>query len=814
MYADLNRVSQNSGDITHISPIVADSTGTTQDSAIQPGSTTNFVSDDANVSVGLIQAPYDISTMFSANTRSYQQQDICEFLRKPISIATGEFTTTDTGILTNLNPWTNLFSQAIWSRKIEGHLAIRADLHVKLVLNATRFQQGRYCLAWFPTVGASATTNQTTAWYNLHVANLTSRIQLPHVEIDLNRDTECSMIVPFISAYPYRYLRNVTFTDPGQLLIFPYSPLSAPVGSTTASYSVFIHFENVTLEAPTAPQSSTRFVKSNNMDVQSGEQKVGNIGPISSTLSKVSKAAGVLTQIPLLSSVAAPVSWFTDILANAANVFGWSSPLDLSEVTRAVQTIVPFSNNADMPDGSMPLSLFARNKIETLPGLGGTDIDEMSIDHIKTIPSFFSSFSITTTDLVGDNKFGTDCGYTLYNTNFVNNARTHYVHTPLSYCSLFFNMARGGLVFRFKVVSTEFHSGRYAVCFFPQDYLSSGAAASYASSNYVHREIIDLRMGCEFTFHVPYTSVIPYRNLSDSTGYSNLEAFGQLVVYCINPLKAPATVAQTVQILVEVAGAPDVEFAALRNNGYSIASPSAPQSSIKFVPSVNEITSGDIGNAQLADDKMMSARHCVGERVLSFNSLLKHSDTLVQDVQNTTHISAVIDPFCIVTRAFVGAVNSDAPFGSDIYSMIVSMYAMSRGSVRWRIFNVTPTSANSTERNRAAIRYSRANVGVGAITGSNTALTLRKWGLNVFQNQIYRGCVEIQTPPYHSTYARTNVNTLHGSGILLGNNSFASSNQMILEVETSAANGNIYRRQVADDFQCAVFISTPCTTIL
>lgn len=807
-----NRVSKSGGDLTHISPIVADETGETQDSAIQQGSTTNFVSDGPNVSVGTIQAPLDIGSMFSSNPSTYKQQDICEFLRKPVAITNGTFSSTDTGILYTNDPWNTLFSNPIWSRKVEGHLAIRGDLHLKLVVNATRFQQGRYCMAWFPTLGASAPTNQSTAWYNLHVANLTSRTQLPHVEIDLNRDTECSMIIPFISAYSHKFVKVSTFTDPGYVLLFPYAPLVAPVGSTIAHYTLYAHFENVTLEAPTQPQSAVRF--RSKVDVQSGEQKTGGIGPITSTLSKVSKASGILSQIPLLSSVAAPVSWFTDILSNAASVFGWSSPLDLSEVTRAVQTIVPYSNNVDMPDGSMPLSLFARNKIETLPGLGGTDIDEMSIDHIKTIPAYFKQFTLSTSNTATSLIDGFDCGYTNYTTSFVDNGRTHIVHAPISYCAMFFNQARGGLIFRFKVVSTEFHSGRYAFVFTPYDLTSGGRVTNFGGNPYTHREIIDLRMGNEFTFHVPYTSILPYRTLGSSSGANTNEYFGSVAVYCINPLRAPDTVSSTVTVLVEVAGAPDVEFAALRTNGYSLAVPSAPQSSIKFVSNASEITSGDIGNSMLTDDKMMSARHCVGERVLSFNSILKHTDRFIPDVQNTTHLSAVIDPFTIMTRAFVGATNSDAPFASDLYSMIVAMYGLSRGSTRWRIFNNTPTSANSMERNRAFISYDRSNVASGGIAGSVSSLTSRRWVLSVSQNQIYRGCVEVQTPPYHHTFARTNVNNFVGSGILLGNNSFASASGMILNVETSAANGNIYKRQVADDFQCSVFISTPCTTIL
>ena len=228
-----------------------DSTQESQDNVHLPGSTTNFVS-DANVHVGEIQLKHDIGTMFRS-MEIYKQQDICEFLRKPVAVRSGTFTTTDTGIMENFRPYYELLTRAVWANKIAGHLAIRADLHIRLVLNATRFQQGRYCLAWYPSCGAEA-SSQYNAFFNLHCANLTNRTQLPHVEIDLNRDTECSMIIPFTSAYSHKIIKQSMFTDPGSIIIFPYSALQAPTGSTTAFYTLYMHWENVILDTPTQPQ--------------------------------------------------------------------------------------------------------------------------------------------------------------------------------------------------------------------------------------------------------------------------------------------------------------------------------------------------------------------------------------------------------------------------------------------------------------------------------------------------------------------------------------------------------------------------------
>jgi hypothetical protein len=504
----------------------------------------------------------------------------------------------------------------------------------------------------------------------------------------------------------------------------------------------------------------------------------------------------------MLSAIAAPVAWFADIASGVASIFGWSSPLDLSEVTRAVQTIVPYANNCDMPDQSMPLSLFGRNRLEILPGVGGTDIDETSIDFIKTIPAFAKTFNISTSDVAQANVATLDVQYTNYLT-ITDSPRTVFNHVPVSYLAQMFSYARGGLIYRFKFVSTEFHSGRYAIFFTPRELDCGATTVSTAQSYYCHREIVDLRDGCEFTFHVPYTSIANYRRI----GTTN-EPFGVLTVQCINPLIAPASVSSVVNVLVEICGAPDVEFAFPRPNTLSVYSPSAPQSNVSFIQSENEITSGTVGNSRLNDDNCINARHCQGEKVMSLLSMLKHNNQILPITQGTTAASAVISPFAIYTAAKIIATNSDSPYRSDLYSYITSCFAMSRGAVRYRVFNNSPTSTNSQEFTRASIGFKTSGTSAG-IVESITPIANDRWGLLVIQNSVFRGAVEVQTPPYHHTYTRLNVDEFVGSLTLLKDYAAPTANNMVLNVNTATANGNQYYRQVADDFQLSGFVSCP-----
>lgn len=409
---------------------------------------------DHNIAHAAVTQPHDIGSMFNSNMETFNDQNIKEFLKKPVLLASGAFTTTDTGILSSYDPYTRFLTNGMISSKVTGHLAIRGKLIVRIVINANRFQQGRYFLAFFPTGGCTTTSQQFTSWRNMHVASLTNRTQLPKVEFDLNRETEAVFEIPWISNYSHMVVKNSyinSYTSPGQLLLCSYSPLVAPTGSTVATYSVYAHMEDVSLQTPTQPQARANFKgsagrKSTVSDVQSSEQAAAQVGPVSSFLGKVSKAADVVAQIPLLSAIAQPVAWFADIAGSVASIFGWSNPMDLSEVTRAVQTIIPYANNCDMIDSGMPLSLFGRNQIELLSGIGATDVDEATIDHLKTIPAYVATFNISTSDTANTAIYTTAVGWSNWSTTMIDAGVTITNFSPLSYLAQFFSLAREGVV--------------------------------------------------------------------------------------------------------------------------------------------------------------------------------------------------------------------------------------------------------------------------------------------------------------------------------------------------------------------------------
>lgn len=252
---------------------------------------------------------------------------ITDFLSRPFPILNGVFGTADgPSTFANIDIGAALAGNAALTEKVQGKYLAKFDIKLSLVLNAEKFQQGRYILAGVPIGGANV---NVTEFVKMHRHSKVQITQLPHIQMDINNDSYGELVLPWVGpmlGYSTACWNNTNgYGSPWQIFIYPYSPLVTVTGSTTCSYTLFASLINVTLGFPSIPQMGTRRAR----DPIGAEQKALGMGPVGSLLAKVSTATGLLNEIPLLSSISAPVSWVAGILSNAANVFGWSKPTNL-----------------------------------------------------------------------------------------------------------------------------------------------------------------------------------------------------------------------------------------------------------------------------------------------------------------------------------------------------------------------------------------------------------------------------------------------------------------------------------------------------
>jgi len=749
--------------------------------------TTNF-NNDSEVNVAEIKGYKPISTELLSSAKNSKVQDIKDFLAKPYPYLSGNFSNSDTSatfapfIVPNA-----ILSIDLYKQKLKGHLGFRGELVLRLQVNANRFQQGRYILYYLPGV-YSGVYNET---FYAKAGNLTVLTQLPHVEIDLNCDTEAILRVPYSTWVTHFPLNSASDQKPyatGVVGIRPYSALVSSGGSSTAEFTLWTYFENVEFVSPALAVAEMNIERSK--PAVDYERKSAGVSPLSSAAIKVSKTSKVLEKVPVLGHFAGMVGWASDIVANVASIWGYSNPIDLSPVHRMVQTIFPYANNIDAVDSSMPMAYYSRNEVETLPSIGHTGLDETSISYLVGIPSFYKKITITTSDdfntLLWSQALSPDAFYQ----SLTDGSVSYRAYTPLGYLSNFFTYYRGSIGFKLKFVKTEFHSARLVLSFNPSQ--TSNPLWDVTDTPYIFREIIDLRYGNEFTFVIPYTSLKPYRN--------NNDGYGAVKLHVLNELKAPANVSTSIDLLIEPFAASDFEFAMPKSPNFKILATSA-------VSQMNSCTinSTNIGGSYDNEDSLTYSRACIGEKILSLNAMLKHSSFMVGDFTNTTQ--KYIVPDAIFWSKSNGSTVAGPYLSPDLYSFFTSMFAYQRGSLRFRAaYSSTMDSVVLARLYSLVPGVAVPPYGENAAAYSNETTSADP---TVVQNLDFRKGVEVAIPFYNMSYVKpTQFSNALGADVV--QTPVYSLGSKILNITTPTAKTlTSISRQTGDDFQLFTFNGVP-----
>lgn len=649
-------------------------------SEVQQG-ITHAVNDGGVVKSTPLYTPINMELLDAAETGA--SNEIRDFLRRPKLVQSGSLSTTD---ISNVPLWSITLPQGlfgtgdIWTDKIKGNLAFRGELHLTIQINANRFQQGRYMLVFVPTGGGV-----NSDWFvKTHTATLVETTQCPNVQFDVNCDTEAVIVIPHINVQNWSVvgISSSIFGNIGVARLVPYRALLAPSGSTSCGYSIYAHYEKVEFALPIVPQSGTRVrtrVKRRpNVSPVDSEMSSAGIGPFESIALAVGQIGRSASGIPLLSSIAAPVSWASDIAAKAAHAFGWSKPRIQSVGSFVSRQILHKMSNVDSVDMSVKLALTDKNILEDLPGFAGSNIDEMSLNYIASIPAFWNSYEWITSQAPGTAIMGTAVSPRDYLFAGTQAGVTVAHLTPLAFVSRMFAQWRGSIVFKFKIVKTEFHSGRLMVVFSPYD--ANGTppppSATLSNSTYLHRQIIDIRQGNEFSMTIPYQALQQYRPTTGSN-----RSIGNLQLLVLNGLVAPATVSSSVTIIVEVHGGGDFEWA--------VPAPLNGNATAQIVPQMNrgnacDIVDGTIGGA-VDNERDIASRTCIGEKILSIRQLLKRFNPLMKNwgTGTTTAGGMWFNPWMIHINQLnsVPAVKY-SEFSSDLFDEIAPCYALFRGAMR------------------------------------------------------------------------------------------------------------------------------------
>jgi hypothetical protein len=795
--------------------------GEPQNSSMQANSsgtdtkdTTTFVDD------GIIQKRdeshnFSISDMIiKVNDTQLLQQSVIDFLRKPVIVSNGTFSTTDTYSFFNsvLMPSTVLNSTqgTMWYNKLIGYFGIRMDMRFKLVVNGNRFQQGRYILGWTPLNGAISDSGnlRNISTNNLHNATLVQRTTVPHVEIDINTDTACELLVPFSSVdsfYPLNaMIANTNIGTLGYINLYPYSPLVSPAGSVTATYTLYVSFENVSLYGAASAQSGL------------SDRELGNKfnGPISSVADAVSRGFKEFSNIPLLSNYANSISWVSDRIANTAAIFGFSKPSQGDGIIKVELLNNPNHTVVDGDSDCRSLALLSKPGVTRLLGQSGTDYDEMDFSYIASKYAWFQTQTWTESSTVG-NLFSINV------TPFVPYVvGSTYNLPPVSFVNNFFGMWRGSVKYRFKLVKTLFHSGRLEIAFYPTD------ENTYVNGpEYVNRLIWDIREASVIELEIPYIC----RNMWLTTGVNT----GQLVVNVIDPLIAPATVSNAITILCEIAGGRDMEFA-IPNLSYNNIGYLVPQSGLV---QETEAFSSTIGNTTIKSNPILASSLCIGDKVSNFRTLLKRFHPIIPYTAPSATYNFNNNNGVAVIPDLIPYINGTAVNGASIadpLAMVASCYGIWRGGVR--IKDVLDLSINSATAdiycNAPAVVYMdmdavSTNTNFSTIWRdiSNTNVINTGFEPRILQNIYQNNTLSVEMPQYSRKLSRAVADCLSNQGsstsyyqYYYGNKASTTLGNPVFQLPKYMFAGsfadypyslhNIYRA-ASDDTDFGCFISVP-----
>ena len=373
--------------------------------------------------------------------------------------------------------------------KVRGYMGIRATVVVRLVVNADKFTSGRLLLSYQPS----------NIYYNERRSDFRQVTQLPHVECDLNTDTEVVLKIPHRGPYTHFDITNNQY-DTG---LFRLSQYLQHRGNPY-SWTVYISFEDIDLLAPT---STFTVAYESGLEIEEKKEM-----PVSQKIGALSSAATSLSLVPALSSFMAPLAWVTGVASSVISAFGYSRPSTTITPTVYVERQVAKLNQTDGTDYADQIAMTTTAAVQVSDQIGLTTDDETSFAYLTQINSAMFRFATSTTEPVGTSIFTFPlCPFNLKARSDIESA---VIMHPMAYIANAFDKYRGSITMTVEFSKTVFHSGRYLVVFEPINpdgpLIPSTKVVTIEDAINCHKDIVDIRKGNTFEFTFPFTSILPY----------------------------------------------------------------------------------------------------------------------------------------------------------------------------------------------------------------------------------------------------------------------------------------------------------------
>lgn len=573
---------------------------------------------------------------------------ISSILSRPVRVANGSIDSTTNTVPGNVVlslrfPDAFLLNSANIIDKLNYFLYFRANVHIKILFNATPFMAGKY---WCTFVPFATETNR------LLQTNVSNQTGYPGCELDIASGAPVCLKIPYCSTMSHYNLISAE-SSMGDLFITTLNSITSGSSFTSMTYSVFAWFEDIELHVPTSKGVLTGFTA----QMKTEEIIKTTTPPISSLMNTIGEVARNVSGIsPRLATISKPVEWISRFLAGGFSASGFNKPISLSQNTTIENVPGKYFTHADGVDRSVKLSAMPDNMLPNHSGLFSSTMDEMDINHL------ISKSAILISDVTWPSSSVQGTVLKAFNVNpglgtlDVNNSQTYFT-TPLGFIASIFQLWNGGIKYRISFAKTAFHSGRIRVSYHPGIYNQTGVG----DSSYVYNEILDLSVSSEMEFTIPYVANVPWKycevfdhgdvlDRKYSTGIVLIEVLNSLMV-------SSDSVANFVKFNVWVSGDSDMSFAIPNVSNHVIGSP-INAASLADISVSNMRNTIKLSGNDLFDEDSDIVKLVDGSIVSKEDYLAYFDDTI--DIQDQMHTSFIYEDGIYKAQIFneTGVANS------------------------------------------------------------------------------------------------------------------------------------------------------------
>jgi len=497
-----------------------------------------------------------LSSNVTDNLFEVQDQELAESMMREIIVHKGIWSTSDPEISTTI-PDSKInvqFDQPILAQvnlpddivrnspfmanKAANIAYMRGNYCVTLRVQGTPFLQG---VLWMWNKPNAKRTSVLRRSLTEHLRSITS---FEGASLNMqSEDRVISINVPFTSEFQVFNPRDENILN--EIRVSVLSALTGQKDMEKASYALTAKLTEIHFYGH-APSTTTTLPEVEGDDGTASER--GIVSSVADTVASISSTVAGMG-VPVLSSIAKPVSWVSKVVGNVASMFGFSKDRDMTKVTAYENIPAKGFTHGIGFDYGVPLSLFPDNAIDPTVAVP-TDEDEMSIEYLARRSYMLDRYKIQGGDIPSPS--GTIImDLPISPTNFatygkvMNEYRTLF-GAPINLAAALATWWRGILKLRLTFAKTQYHQCRLLVQYLPY-------SAGVQPLENVLSEIIDISKIDEKGVEISFPTI--FRNKWLRTydpamqGYTEGCAAGRIVISILNELISADTVADHITMM-------------------------------------------------------------------------------------------------------------------------------------------------------------------------------------------------------------------------------------------------------------------------